>query len=79
MTTVKCVESGGTQNYSCIDSYTVSSANGPSEDGAYQIGATATCDDSGNCQWQTDALGSATEQSGAGVAETGSGSSSTSP
>ena len=53
VTNAECVESGSTQNYSCIDSYTVSGASDPTEDGSYQIGATATCDNSGNCQGLT--------------------------
>jgi hypothetical protein len=56
-----CVESGSTQNYSCEVSYSVSAASDPTEDGNYTIGASATCDNSGNCQWKTDPLGSASK------------------
>ncbi|MBV8910782.1 MAG: hypothetical protein JOZ89_08480 [Gammaproteobacteria bacterium] len=62
VTDAQCVESGSTQNYSCLARYVVSGASDSSQDGSYQIGANATCDNSGNCQWQTDALGSASKQ-----------------
>ncbi|MBV9195564.1 MAG: hypothetical protein JO168_15580 [Solirubrobacterales bacterium] len=66
----QCVESGSTQNYSCIASYTVSGASDPTQDGSYQIGANATCDNTGNCQWQTDALGSASRTGDSGGTQT---------
>ena len=62
VTNAQCVESGSTQNYSCLASYSVSGASDPTQDGSYQIGASATCDNSGNCQWKTDALGTANKQ-----------------
>ena len=50
---VSCVESGDTQNYSCIMHV---SLNAPAEGLSAQMylySPTATCDDSGNCTWNT--------------------------
>jgi hypothetical protein len=60
----QCVQSTGTQTYACIVHYSVSGS--PTDPallsirfGNYQLGAHATCDAHGGCQYQTDALGSA--------------------
>lgn len=60
----QCVRSGNTKNYHCIIDYEsisnlVPVAQAISSGSHFQIGASATCDDAGACQWQTDSLGSA--------------------
>ena len=54
---VNCVQTAGTQQYTCLSSYTVSIPSLGVTDKKYMIDINATCDSSGNCQWHTTGPG----------------------
>lgn len=56
VTDAHCTRSGSSQSYSCTVDYSVSGASDPRLNGSYQLPASATCDSSGNCRWQTQSL-----------------------
>jgi uncharacterized protein YjbI with pentapeptide repeats len=56
VTSAHCTRSGSSQNYACTVDYTVSGANDPRVNGSYALPASATCNSSANCQWQTEAV-----------------------
>jgi hypothetical protein len=62
ITGANCVEAGTTQHYQCTVSYSVSGASNPSDDGSYTLGATASCNNAGDCQTSTQPFDTASRQ-----------------
>lgn len=52
---VTCVQTAGTQRYSCIVRYTYQNSEGTYR---YEVNVSATCDGGGTCRWHLDGGGS---------------------
>jgi hypothetical protein len=57
MDDVNCVQTAGTQQYTCIGHYSVTDASLGLSDQKYMLNISATCDSDGNCQWHSDGEG----------------------
>lgn len=52
-----CIQTAGTQTYTCIAHYTVNAPSVGLNDQKYALNISGTCDSSGNCQWHADSAG----------------------
>ena len=57
MDDANCVQTAGTQEYTCLAHYTVNDPTVGLSDQKYLLNLTGTCDSSGNCQWHSTGLG----------------------
>lgn len=53
----RCVQTAGTERYSCIVRYRYQNSEGTYE---YEVNVSATCDGGGKCQWHLDGGGTLT-------------------
>jgi hypothetical protein len=53
----KCVQTAGTQEYTCLAHYTVNDSAAGLSNQKYLLNITGTCDTSGTCQWHASGAG----------------------
>jgi hypothetical protein len=53
MDDVNCIQTAGTQQYTCLGHYTVNDSSLGLSNQKYMLNISATCDSNGNCQWHS--------------------------